>query len=1532
MDARQAVQRALKSSSIRVQATDDEVDIDLQELQVADYIVFLLALETYMGWLEETVGSIPLDNAILRKGIGLARLAERQNLAAIGAFIKSNLVSKSSVTLLEAAIRPPPTPAGLAIRATKLRTVLSKGGTATTKAVFGSSTKARREVQVAIDASMIDDPDEALNKFSALTLRNKKLEKWIDEASDAVPGDVIVNPIQEATKGTTEASTALLNAQVQQDAKPGTDQSIESRTKHADTLAEVEAQATEVAKKALARSDEEDRPLTRSEVIGVATATATAVTSDPSKPQNIPVALQGIANDPEQLAAALTGGKVRVSAGAGSGKSTTLLARTQYLVDQGGDPNRMMAMSFNKKAADELAVKMAAKIGSNRVSTSKNPNPNGVLVGTMHSTFLNLINQFGTPAQVNIFAKVPKDPKDPRSPKVGGMVNAGSITKAVKAIWEECFANIDKDPVGDPNGSPRTVPADELWKMPPKSKRMTAYMNVFQGDGMSLEQAQAWAAERGTIEADQAAKFFEVYEGLKGGLGVGWRPTFCGDKPSPTFNKFVDFNRGGKPRVGDFNDMLTVFRDIMRENPAAKQKVQGQIDHIMVDECQDLNPLQFEVLQHMTGHIETDDPKRSFWMVGDDKQCVSVDTLVSVPGGVKRAADLAPGDHVLAFRNGENVEQTVRYVVPSSWTWGYRITTEGGKSLLMSPNHKLWATSPVLEEDNMIVYLMYRKDMGFRVGVTNHCEDESNPFGRRTLSERAERLWVLDLATSRDEALYLEESYSLRYGIPTMVFEGTNRGLNQERITRVFQAFGMNGAKLLEERHLSFDLPNWMAYSNSKGKADRRTIQLIMHAAKGSQVALEWSGDDFNAALEGVRYENLEGGRHRLRRFFNNYREALTFAEDIKKKMGANLRKRLATPEGPMSMLTASALVCSMSVPVRSGDTVVHERIMTIEKVDGAFVDLDVDDASNFFGGDILSSNCIYQFRGAEPNNFIKLDKMGFKDRQITTNYRCAPEFIDAANKLIANNSNQIPMEAKPRPGRARGEANLTVVTPRDPAEAAAMFGQKILASSGEALSNFAVLARTNGELGVYQQVCATVGIPFVQKKASSVFSSQETESFRAFLQAVMSKDPKVLQASFGQALLSGGLHTIKAGGADRPDAIKAFNGQIKKSIATYCQKNRRPLADFDPFNEANANPDFLAAVLQEVSGRQEWAAKKDAENGAPLMEGISLLREHMAESAGKKDDTGNPEFSTKQLFEAVLELPVYEVKPPAPGSNQWIRRHTTLRKSTEERLAARNAQEDADTDVELEDTEKAHLGTLDFVQLMMEPSAVDPSYNPLDPDQFHARFEGLADRAEELRIDPDEWEKKQDNAGVRLADRKPPPGVYLGTIHSTKGAEWEDVTLLMPKGIFPLQKKPRKPKDNEVPEEPIYDAESELESERRLGYVALTRPKKSLTIMSTGGISPFVAEAGLHVGQNVPRPETETPNAVPATPGEADKAMADEAASEGPPEEDHPDEEEHPSPLSHNASHSESRDSFKSFINRLAKANVKYTYHRGDS
>jgi len=1116
----------------RRSAADVEETEDVGELRAAEYLVFLFALETYVGWLEETSQAIEGDPT-LRKGISLAIQAEKQ-IQLVQEAIRKDLSNPATQALLDAALRTPMTIRGFTVRALRLRIVLSKGGTATMKAIFGTSTKARREVQEAMEASSLSDPDAALKQLAAQPLKNQRMRAWIDLASDVVPpAAVVINAVQQAAKGATDASESILINRAQEESRPNSDASVAARDAQAKTLAQIEVQATETAKKALAQSGEEDRTLTKAEVIGVATATATAIASDPDKPQNIPPALRSL--DPEQRAAAMTGGKVRVSAGAGSGKSTTLLARAQYLIDNGAVPNRMMAMSFNKKAADELATKMAVKIGSGKVSTSKNQNPAGVQVGTMHSTFLKFINQYGTPAQVNVFAKVNGK---------GGPVSASTVFKTVKDLWEECFPRFDKDPPGnpDPEAKTRTVPMQDLWKMPPKSNRMMSYMNYFQGQGWTAQQAREWAktqtsmwtppgkpVEDPSIEADQAAKFYEVYEGLKGSLGPGWRPNLCG-KPSVKFQKFVDFYRAGKPRVGDFNDMLSIFRDILKTNPVARRGVQSHFDHIMIDECQDLNPLQFEIAQLMTEHIETDDPKRSFWMVGDDKQS-------------------------------------------------------------------------------------------------------------------------------------------------------------------------------------------------------------------------------------------------------------------------------------------------------------------------------------------------IYGFRGSDPENFIGLDKMGFKDRQITTNYRCAPEFIDAANRLIAHNANQIPMEAKPAPNRARGESSLVVSMPKTEAEAATEFGKKILEAvrKGEPLSNFAVLARTNGELAIYTQICAVLGTPFVQKKAASVFASQETETFRAFMACAVPKDAKAVQESFCQTLISGGILRPKFS-QDRAENIKLATKAMKRAMAGYCSRSRISFETFDPVDEAVRSPKFVALMLEEVGGVPAYGASKDAQDAAPLLEGISQIRGYLED----------PAFKSKDLFEAILDLPVVELTPPAPGERAWTKTEQKFRDSTSKRIMARIAQEDADEDPELVDS-KSTLGTLSFISMMMEPNVVDPSYDPTNPQQFYARFEGLSNRAEELRIDPDEHEREQIKAGIPLSDRTPPPGVYLGTVHSTKGAEWHDVTLLMPQGKFPISRKPREPQENEVPEEITPGSGGSMESERRLGYVGLTRAKNSLTILCPGGASSFVTEAGLKEGQNVSRPETLTPGAEPATPADADPPPEDQ-------------------------------------------------------
>ena len=61
---------------------------------------------------------------------------------------------------------------------------------------------------------------------------------------------------------------------------------------------------------------------------------------------------------------------------AGSGKTTTLVARIAWLVAMGADPARITAVTFNKRAADEMAARVDAALeplglapGSVRVKT-----------------------------------------------------------------------------------------------------------------------------------------------------------------------------------------------------------------------------------------------------------------------------------------------------------------------------------------------------------------------------------------------------------------------------------------------------------------------------------------------------------------------------------------------------------------------------------------------------------------------------------------------------------------------------------------------------------------------------------------------------------------------------------------------------------------------------------------------------------------------------------------------------------------------------------------------------------------------------------------------------------------------------------------------------------------------------------------------------------------------------------------------------------------------------------------------------------
>ena len=67
--------------------------------------------------------------------------------------------------------------------------------------------------------------------------------------------------------------------------------------------------------------------------------------------------------DEQEAAAAHDGGHLLIVAGAGTGKTTTLTARLAHLVDRGVPPERIVLLTFTRRAAAELTHRAEALTG-----------------------------------------------------------------------------------------------------------------------------------------------------------------------------------------------------------------------------------------------------------------------------------------------------------------------------------------------------------------------------------------------------------------------------------------------------------------------------------------------------------------------------------------------------------------------------------------------------------------------------------------------------------------------------------------------------------------------------------------------------------------------------------------------------------------------------------------------------------------------------------------------------------------------------------------------------------------------------------------------------------------------------------------------------------------------------------------------------------------------------------------------------------------------------------------------------------------
>ncbi len=79
-------------------------------------------------------------------------------------------------------------------------------------------------------------------------------------------------------------------------------------------------------------------------------------------------------------------GPMLIVAGAGSGKTRVLTSRIAYLIEQGVPPERILALTFTKKAAGEMKERIALMVGERQARR--------LWMGTFHSVFIRFLREF----------------------------------------------------------------------------------------------------------------------------------------------------------------------------------------------------------------------------------------------------------------------------------------------------------------------------------------------------------------------------------------------------------------------------------------------------------------------------------------------------------------------------------------------------------------------------------------------------------------------------------------------------------------------------------------------------------------------------------------------------------------------------------------------------------------------------------------------------------------------------------------------------------------------------------------------------------------------------------------------------------------------------------------------------------------------------------------------------------------------------------------------------------------------------------
>ncbi len=607
----------------------------------------------------------------------------------------------------------------------------------------------------------------------------------------------------------------------------------------------------------------------------------------------------------------------------------------------------------------------------------------------------------------------------------------------------------------------------------------------------------------------------------------GLRAKHLKDDGDPTRRQLIQIyhayeeacRRGG---VVDFAELLLRAYEIWQEHPSLLEHYRTRFRHVLVDEFQDTNAIQYKWLTLLIG--QTGQP----FVVGDDDQCLAAGTQVTMGNGAKRGIEsIVPGDFVLSNYGGGDLRpaRVIECFAKRGEGPLVCLHLRSGAEIKSTPEHVHFAGYVLGKSpQTFFLYLMYKEGVGYRLGTSQvYTNGQAKPmvgFKQRALQERADALWIISTHLSENDARIAEVLTSLRFGLQTCPFvPRKGKGINgfvhdTTHLERIFGSLDtlVSAERLLEETGLDIDRPHHVPQGRN---SNRRNIVITLcgdkrRAAPMHRISVAGVSAKDRAILEAIgldcRAATSRSSSWRYEAVRADFGELMSIARCIREHLDGRYVLQGHMLDRSLPFVTAASIRPGMAMAIDSGQFDVVERIER-ETYDAQVYDLNVERTHNFIAGGIVTHNSIYRWRGARVENLhqFRRDYPQAQLVKLEQNYRSTGTILKAANALIANNSGRLGKNLWTSGAdgervklyaafNERDEADFVVNRIRDWVE------------RGGARSEVAVLYRSNAQSRVFEEAFLNARMPYRVYGGLRFFERAEIKDALAYLRLIASR------------------------------------------------------------------------------------------------------------------------------------------------------------------------------------------------------------------------------------------------------------------------------------------------------------------------------------------------------------------------------------------------------------------------------------------